>query len=108
MPRMLRPRTGGQYLHTRPAPGITSMSLRVTILFKKNTHSLSAPSAVSSLVDSGPTDQATFRADVDRFCRCERLPLAHSYAEARISIRDQQCRERYVAGRWYPHSGGPA
>jgi hypothetical protein len=28
-----------------------------------------------------------------------------SYAEASISIRDQQCRERYVAGRWYPTLG---
>jgi hypothetical protein len=31
-------------------------------------------------------------------CRCERVPPSHSYAEASISIRDQQCHERYVAG----------
>ena len=35
--------------------------------------------------------------------RCER-PFAHSYAEVCISIRDQQCSERYVAERWYPPS----
>ena len=40
-----------------------------------------------------------------RTCRCERVPASHSYAEASISIRDQQCRERYVAGRWYPTLG---
>ena len=39
------------------------------------------------------------------FCRCERVPPSHSYAEASIFIRDQQCRERYVAGRWYPTLG---
>jgi hypothetical protein len=42
-----------------------------------------------------------------RSCRCERVPPSHSYAEASISIGDQQCRERYVAGRWYLPSGGP-
>src|SRR5215813_14390118 len=41
----------------------------------------------------------------DRTCRCERVPPSHSYAEASISVRDQQCRERYVAGRWYPTLG---
>src|SRR5215472_8197589 len=41
----------------------------------------------------------------DRSCRCERVPPSHSYAETSISIRDQQCRERYVAGRWYPTLG---
>jgi predicted nucleic acid-binding protein len=40
-----------------------------------------------------------------RICRIERVPASHSYAEASISIRDQQCRERYVAGRWYPTLG---
>ena len=28
----------------------------------------------------------------------------HSYAELSISIRDQQCSERYVAEHWYPPS----
>jgi hypothetical protein len=28
-----------------------------------------------------------------------------SYAEPSISIRDQQCRVMYLAGRWYPTLG---
>jgi hypothetical protein len=37
-----------------------------------------------------------------RICRCERVPSAHAYAEFSISIRNEQCGERYVAEHWYP------
>jgi hypothetical protein len=41
-------------------------------------------------------EQIALRPEVDRICRCERVPLSHSYAEASISIRDQNA----VRGTW--------